>query len=103
MVRLAVDGDLALFHGFEKSGLGLWAGSVDLVGEQDLREYRARPELEVVELLIECTDAGDVGGQQVGRELGAAEGAAQRARQRLRQHRLADARDALDEEVAFAK
>ena len=77
--------------------------SVDLIGEKDLREHGAGPKFEVLQLLVEDGDPGDVGGQKVGRELDASEGAVERARQRLGQHRLADARNILDQEVALAE
>ena len=100
---LAVDGDLALLHGLQQRGLGLGRGAVDLVRQQDLREDRSRPELELVELLIERPHAGDVGGQQVRRELDAPEGGVQGAGQRLGQHGLADAGHVFDQEVALAE
>ena len=52
-VRHAVDGDLLLFHRLEQGGLGLGRGAVDLVGQDDLGHDRARPELELVGLLVE--------------------------------------------------
>ena len=97
-----VDGDLLLLHRFEQGGLGLRRGAVDLVGQDDLGDDRAGPELELVAALVVDRDAGDVAGQQVGRELDALEAAAERAGQRLRQHRLADARHVLDQDVALA-
>ena len=102
-MRLAVDRDLALLHRLEKRGLGLRAGPVDLVRQQDLREDRPRTELELVDLLVEGADARHVGGQQVGGELDPPEGAVERAGQGLGEHRLADARYVLDQEVPFAK
>ena len=41
-VRRAVDGDLALLHRLEQRRLGLRRGPVDLVGEHDVGEQRAR-------------------------------------------------------------
>ena len=101
LVRLRVDGDLSLLHTFEERGLRLRAGAVDLVPENDVREDRARPELEVAALLIEDVHAGHVGRQQVRRELDPAERAVDRPRDRLGQHRLAHAGDVLDQDVAF--
>ena len=43
---LLADGDLTLLHGLEQRGLGLGRGPVDLVGEDDVREDRARDEPE---------------------------------------------------------
>ena len=102
-MRLAVDRHLALFHRLEERGLGLGAGPVDLVRQKDLREHRPGPELELVELLVEGADACDVGGQKVGRELDPAECAVERSGEGLGEHRLADARDVLDQEVPLAQ
>jgi limonene-1,2-epoxide hydrolase len=42
VVALAADGDLVLLHRLEQGGLGLGRRAVDLVGEDDVREDRAR-------------------------------------------------------------
>ena len=102
-MRLAVDGDLMLFHRFEQRGLGLWARAVDLVCEKDLRKDRSGPELEVADFLVEGADPGHVRRQQVGSELDAAERAVKGACERLGEHRLAHAWDVLDQEVSFAE
>src|SRR5436190_672967 len=75
---------------------GSRAPSVD---EEQVREDGAAAELERVRALIEDVDARDVGGQQVGRELESRERAVERAGERLREHRLADAREVLDDQV----
>ena len=49
----AIDGDAAFFHDLEKGRLGLGAGAVDLVSEDDGRENRARMELEASSLRVE--------------------------------------------------
>ena len=41
-VGVAVDGDGALLHRLQQGGLGLGRGAVDLVGEQQFAEDRAR-------------------------------------------------------------
>ena len=41
-VPLAADGDLPLLHRLEQRGLGLGRGAVDLVGQDDVGEDRAR-------------------------------------------------------------
>ena len=41
-VPLAADGDLALLHRLEEGRLGLGRGAVDLVGQDDVGEDRAR-------------------------------------------------------------
>ena len=99
LVGRAVDGDLPLLHRLEERRLRLRGRAVDLIGEDDLAHHRAGSELEVVPLLVEDRDAGDVRGQQVGGELDAAEAAAERAGEGLREDRLACARDVLDEDV----
>src|SRR5581483_8824379 len=96
-----VDRDLALLHRLEEGGLRLRARPVDLVPEDDVCEDRARLELEVAPLLVEDVDARDVGGKQVRSELDPSERAVDRPGDRLGEHRLADARDVLDQEVAF--
>ncbi len=60
-----------------------------------------RPELELVALLVEDVDAGDVGREQVRRELQAGEAAVERAGERLCEHRLADAGKVLDDQVSL--
>ena len=72
------------------------------VREDDLRHDRAGLELEFLRLLVVDRQAGDVGWQEVRRELDAPERAAEAAGDRLGEHRLAGARDVLDEEVAPA-
>ncbi len=69
--RDPVDGDLPLGHRLEERGLGLLRGAVDLVDEDDVREDRSRPELEVALLLIEDRRAGHVGRLEIGRALDA--------------------------------
>ena len=49
--RLALDRHLPLLHRLEQRGLRLRRSSVDLVGEQEVREDRPGPKLEVAELL----------------------------------------------------
>ena len=103
VVRLAVDGDLPLLHCLQQRGLGLWGGAVDLVGEQNLAEHRARPEFEVVRALVEGANTGDIRGQQVRGELNAAKGAVEGAGKGLREHGLADTGHVLDQEVPMAE
>src|SRR5262249_34121110 len=77
--------------------------AVDLVGEDDVGDDRARPELELALLLVVEVDAGDVGGHHVRRELDALEAAPNRPRDRLRQRGLAYARHVLEEDVPVGK
>ena len=68
-----------------------------------LAKTAAGPELELAGLLVVDRDAGDVGRQQVGRELDPAHRRVDAARQRLAEHRLADARDVLEQQVALGQ
>ena len=77
--------------------------AVELVGQHDVREHRARPEGELARALVEHAHARDVARQHVRRELDARERAVERARQRTRQRRLADARHVLDEHVPLGQ
>ena len=73
---LALDGHLALLHGFEQCALRLRGGAVDLVGQDQLRKDRAWQEAELAALAFVDRNPGDVGGQQVAGELDAREGEA---------------------------
>jgi len=64
-VRLAVDGDLALAHGFEERGLGLRRRAVDFVGQDDVGEDGAGLEFEGTRALVVHVRAGDVRRQEV--------------------------------------
>jgi hypothetical protein len=94
-----VDGDAALLHALEQSGLGLGRRAVDLVDQDDVREHRARPELEAALALVEDVRADDVGGQQVGGGLDAGVLGVHRAGERASQRGLADSGVVLDEDV----
>jgi hypothetical protein len=98
-----VDRHLHLLHALEQRRLGLGRGPVDLVHEHEVREHRARLELELVVLEVEDAHAGDVRRQQVRRRLHPRELAVEGAGQGLREHRLADAREVLEDHVAFAQ
>ena len=58
--RLALDRDLVLLHRLEQRALRLRAGAVDLVGEQHLREHRARVEDEGLLAALVDADADQV-------------------------------------------
>ena len=98
-IRDSVHRHLPLLHAFEQRRLRLRRGAVDLVDEEEIREDRPGPELELVPLLVEDVDARDVGRQQVRRELETRKLAVQRACERLGEHRLPDARKVLDDRV----
>ena len=72
-VALAIDRDAVFLHDLQQGGVRLGRGAVDFVGQQELREDRARAEAELLRLHVEDRRAGHVGGHQVGRELDAAE------------------------------
>jgi hypothetical protein len=80
-VRARADGDLALLHGLEQRRLRLRRRAVDLVGEHQVVEDRARrgSAARGPGLLGEHVGAGDVRGQQIGGELHAAERQVERA------------------------
>ena len=103
LVRHAVDGDPALLHHLEQRRLGLRRGAVDLVGEHDRGEDRAGVELEGALLLVVDRHAGDVGRQQVGRELDPGVRALHGVGERAGQHRLAGAREVLEQQVALGQ
>jgi hypothetical protein len=68
-VRVPVDGDLGLIHGFEQGGLRLGRGAIDLVSQQEIGEDRARLELEGFRLDVINGDAENVGREHVAGEL----------------------------------
>lgn len=94
--RLVFDGDPFLGHRFEQTALGFGGRPVDFVGEDDVREDRTAPELEIVGLLVVDVQPDDVARQQVARELDALERTVERLRERPRERRLADPRNVLD-------
>ena len=98
-VRHTLDGHLALLHCLEECRLGLGRRTVDLVGEEDVSEDRAGPELELVVLLVVDVRPGDVRRQKVGSELDALESATQTVREGHRHQRLREAGEVLEEDV----
>ena len=99
-IRLAVDGRLALFHGFQQRGLRARNGAVDLIGQQDVGVHRAALELKIAALLVIDHHAYDVRGQQIGRELQTAEIAAQGDGQRANQRGFAAAGQIAEQHMA---
>ena len=104
-VALPGDRDLVLLHRLEQAGLGLRRRPVDLVGEDEVGEDRARLEAEdpAATLLDEDVRAGDVGRHEVRRELDPVERAVDDVGDRPDEHRLAEARDALEQRVAVGQ
>ena len=94
---------LVLLHRLEQRRLRLRRGAVDLVGEEEVREDRPGPELEVGGALVVDRRAGHVGGHQVGRELDPAEAEPGRLRERARDQRLGEAGEVLDQHVAVGE
>ena len=103
LVGLAADRHLALLHDLEQRALDLGRRPVDLVGEEQVREHRAQRRPELAGLLVVDPRADEVGRDEVRRELDALELAADRVGDGLDGHRLGQARDALDEQVAAAQ
>ncbi len=99
-VGLVIQRDLRLVHRLQQAGLGLGAGPVDLIGQDDVGEQGARLELEGPRLGAPDADPEDVGGEQVAGELDPLEGAPERAGQSLGKRGLPHPRHIFDEEVA---
>ena len=99
-VRLTVDGHLPLVHCFEERALRLGRRSVDLVGEQNLREDRTGSKLEGALGLIEHVAAEDIGRHQIRSALKASKHHAHRRRQGARQGRLADTGNVLEQQMS---
>ncbi len=104
-VALPGDRDLVLLHRLEQARLGLRRRPVDLVGQHEVGEDRSGLEAEdaLAVLLDQDVRPGDVGGHQVRRELDAVERAVDDVGDRPNQHRLAQARDALEQHVAVGQ
>jgi len=92
----AADGDALLLHRLQQGGLGARAGTVDLIGHQQLAEHRAGHEAEAAPPfgLIQHLAADDVGRHEVGGELDALGRKAEDDAQGLDQPALAQARHA---------
>jgi hypothetical protein len=102
---LAGHGHGPLRHRLQQRRLCLRRCPVDLVGQHQLCEHRARPVAELAPtglVLLEDVGADDVGRHQVRRELQPGERQVQRLGQRLEKHRLAQPRYPLDERMPFA-
>ena len=100
-VLLLRDGHPVLLHRLEQRRLRLRGGAVDLVGQDEVAEDRPLLEAEaaLAALLDDDVRADDVGRHQVRRELDAAEAEVERLGHRADEHRLAQARDALQQRV----
>ena len=102
---LAGDRDLVLLHRLEQDRLGLGRRAVDLVGEDEVGEDRPGLEAEdaLAALLDEDVRARDVCRHQVRRELDPVEGAVDDVADGPHEHRLAEAGDALEQDVAVGE
>ena len=98
-VGLAFERHLSLLHRLEQRRLRLRRRPIDLVGEQDVGEHRARNEAERHGALVEDRAARDVGGHQIGCELHACEGHRANLRERTGDQRLPDAGQILDQHM----
>ena len=102
--RDAVHGHLPFRHRLEQRRLRARHRAVDLVDEDDVREDRTGPELELARLLVVDREPGDVGRLQVRCALDAREaGAADRLRERAREDRLRRSRHVLEQDVPAAR
>jgi hypothetical protein len=99
-VASAARGDGVLLHRFEERALGPGRGAIDLVGKQHVREDRPWREAERAGLPVEDVRARDVAGHEVRRELDPPKGEAGDATERPHQQGLAEARHALEQDVA---
>ena len=101
--RPPVHRHLTFLHGLEQRRLGLRRSAVDLVGEQEVREDRAGPELEVRLALVPDRGARDVRRKQVGRELDAGEVEAGGPGEGSCRHGLGEPWDVLQQDVAVGE
>ena len=96
-VRHAVNGDLRFGHRLEQRRLGLGRGPVDLVGQQQLGEDRARTKDQFTG--TQRHRPGQVGGEHVGSELGSAEIEAEGAGGSIGEQGLGGTGNAFEEDV----
>src|SRR5680860_1183324 len=96
----AVDGDLALLHGLQQCGLCLGWRPVDLVGEQQVGEYRPFAEGELGTVRVVDQRSGDVARHQVRGELHPFGLDVQRRSNRADEQGLGDAGHALEQDVS---
>lgn len=101
--RGAIDGDLTFLHGLQQCCLCLRRGPVDLVGEQQVGEYRASAELERRGACVVDQGAGDVARHEVGGELYTLEVEGQCGRECAHQKGFGDTGHTLQEHVAAAQ
>ena len=103
LVRMRVNRNLAFVHGLQQRRLRLGRGAVDLVGQQNVGEDRAALEFEFLLQRRIHRDSQHVGRQHVAGKLHALKGAVDGAGESLPQRGLADAGNALDQQVSAGK
>ena len=99
-IRMHVDSDLGIVHGFKQRGLRFGRGAVDFVRQQDIREDRSMLEFE---LLLDGGIDGDpqhVRGQHVAGELDPLKAAVECPGERLAQGRFTHPWNAFNQQVA---
>ena len=105
-MRGVAAGDGALLHGFQQRRLRFRRGAVDLVGQNEVGEDGAglkAKRLGAAVVTLNDHAADDVGGHQVRRELDAGILEMQNAAERSEQRRLAEPRDAFQQNVAASQ
>lgn len=100
-MRLAGARDLILLHDFEQRALHLGRGTVDLVGEQQVGEYRPQRGAEVAGILIVDPGADEIDRHQIGGKLDAPEVATDRVCECLHGQRLRGSGHAFDQQMAL--
>ena len=98
-MRFAVDADMALFHRLQKRGLRLAGGTVDLVGQQQVRHNRAGFVDQLAGVLVIDGKADDIRRHGIGGELHTTRLQAEHARERHGRCRLTNARHVLHQHM----
>ena len=99
-MRFAVDADMALLHCLQKCGLRFAGGTVDLVGQQQVRHDCAGLIDKLSGVLIVDRKADDVRRHGIGGELHAARFQSQHTRERHGRRRFSNARHVLHQDMA---
>ena len=81
------------FHGLEQRALGFGRGSIDLIGQHQLRKNRTALKSEFAGFAVKDGYTEDVGGQQIAGELHALKGQSQSLGDGMREGGLAHARE----------
>src|SRR5581483_9057637 len=89
-----------LLHHLEQRALRLWRGSIDFIGEHELREHRPTVEMKTLCFRLVDRNAEYVRRQQIARELNTLEIESEHVRQHVGEGGLADAGEVLDQQVS---